>query len=374
MGFDFLIIGGGAIGLGIARELRRRGAGEVAVVERGRVGAEASWAAAGMLAPNAETHEDGPLFRFCTDSNALYPEFAAQLLEETGVDVELDRAGTFALSFTEDDDRLISEKFEWQIGAGIAVERLSREEILAAEPNVSPLIHGGLFYPNDWQVENRKLVEALRRSCEVARVRIFDGTEVTGLLTEGTQASGVSTPKGELEARTVIVANGAWASGLIGGSAIRPIRGQMASLAGPGGRPPRAVVYGPNGYIVPRSDGRVLVGATVEDAGFRKEVLPESINGLRDAAVEIAPVLARFDINEAWAGLRPMAADGLPVIGPLANREGVFAATGHYRNGILLAPMTAKVVADAILTGETPEYIEAFRPDRFSATAAASNR
>ena len=371
-----MVIGAGVIGLSIARELRRRGVEDVTVLDRGRCGGEASWAAAGMLAPNAETHEEGAFFRFCTASNALYPEFAAQLLEETGIDIELDRTGTLFLSFGESDDRLISEKFEWQREAGISVERLATEDVRKLEPEVSPSVRGGLFYPNDWQVENRKLAQALRRSCELSRVSVREGVEAKGLLSDGGKIVGVRTPESDIWASTVIVANGAWACGLLGGETIRPIRGQMISLVGDR-RVLRSVVYSTRGYVVPRADGRVLAGATVEDVGYRKEVVTEAIEVLRDTALEISPVLGNFYIKEAWAGLRPFSVDALPVIGRLPGREGLFVATGHYRNGILLAPITAKVVVDAVMGSCESEYLDAFGPERFfpaSGGAAVSNQ
>ena len=374
---DILVIGGGVVGLSIARELRRRGAGRVTVIDRGRCGEEASWAAAGMLAPNAETHEDGPFFQFCTASNALYPDFAAQLLEETDVDIELDRTGTLFLSFVEGDDRVISEKYEWQRDAGIVVERLTSDDVRRLEPEVSGSVRGGLLYHGDWQVENRKLVQALRRSCELRGVSIREGFEATEFLSEGHRIIGIRTLVGEISADTVVVANGSWACGLLGGSAIKPIRGQMISLGRGSGRVVEHVIYSSRGYVVPRADGRVLVGATVEDVGYRKEVMPEAIEELRDAALEIAPALGNFDIKEAWSGLRPFAADGLPVIGWVPGCEGLFMATGHFRNGILLAPITGAIAADAITVGVGSEYLEAFSPERFfsaSEGAAVSNR
>jgi glycine oxidase len=370
---DILVVGAGVIGLSIARALAARGAGRVTVVDRGKAGAEASWAAAGMLAPNAETHEDGALFRLCTASNALYPKYAAQLLEETGIDVELDTTGTLSLSFDETGDRLISEKFDWQKGAGIEVERLSAREVLKLEPGISADVRSGLFYPNDWQVENRKLVAALRRSCQLGGIRILEHFEASELLRADDRVHGLRTSSGEIRAAVVVVANGAWASQLLGKSIVRPVRGQMIGLKG-GERVLNAVVYGPGGYLVPRKDGRVLVGATVEDVGFRKEVTGDAVEALRDAALEIAPVLGNFDIKEAWAGLRPYAADGLPVIGRVPWNEGLFVATGHYRNGILLAPITAELVADAVLGGGHSEYLEEFGPERFFSGSAASNR
>ena len=369
---DILVVGAGVIGLSIARALVARDMGRVTVVDRGKAGAEASWAAAGMLAPNAETHEDGALFRLCTASNALYPNYAAQLLEETGIDVELDTTGTLSLSFDETGDRVISEKYDWQKGAGIEVERLSAEEVLKLEPGISAAVRSGLFYPNDWQVENRKLVAALRRSCELGGVRILEHSEASELLTVDDRVHGLRTSSGEIRAAVVVVANGAWASQLLGKSIVRPVRGQMIGLQG-GERALKAVVYGPSGYLVPRKDGRVLVGATVEDVGFRKEVTADAIEALRDAVLEIAPVLGNFDIKEAWAGLRPFADDGLPVIGRVPWCEGLLVATGHYRNGILLAPITADLIADAVHGGGHSEYLEEFGPGRFFSGSAASN-
>ena len=376
MEFEYLIIGGGVIGLSIAREIRVRGAGNVAVIDRGRCGGEASWAAAGMLAPNAETHEEGAFFRLCTDSNALYPDFTAQLFEETGLDIELDRTGTLFLSFGEGDDRAVSEKYEWQRSTGIAVERLTAEEARKLEPEISVSVRGGLFYPGDWQVENRKLVEALRRSCELSGVSIREGLEATELLSEGHRIVGVRTLEGEIRSDTVVVANGSWACSLLGGSVIRPIRGQMIRLGGGSGRVIEHVIYSSRAYVVPRADGRVLVGATVEDVGYRKEVLPEAIEELRGAALEIAPALGNFDIIEAWSGLRPFAADGLPVIGWVPGRDGLFVATGHFRNGILLAPITGAIAAEAITGRGGSEYLDTFGPARFFSVfggAAVSN-
>jgi len=203
-------------------------------------------------------------------------------------------------------------------------------------------------------------------------VRILEHSEASELLTVDDRVHGLRTSSGEIRAAVVVVANGAWASQLLGKSIVRPVRGQMIGLQG-GERPLNAVVYGPGGYLVPRKDGRVLVGATVEDVGFRKEVTADAIEALRDAVLEIAPVLGNFDIKEAWAGLRPFADDGLPVIGRVPWCEGLLVATGHYRNGILLAPITADLIADAVHGGGHSEYLEEFGPGRFFSGSAASN-
>lgn len=346
MSSDFLIIGGGIIGLSIARELHKRGAGSITVVDRGRIGAEASWAAAGMLAPHAECHADDELFRLCAASNALYPNFAAELFEETGIDVELDRSGTLVLAFTAEESAELDAKFEWQRTAGIAVANLTADEIKELEPNISPSVQGGYLYPNDWQVENRKLVAALRRYCELSGIALIEDTEITSLAND----------------RTVIVTAGAWTNDLLPTPEVKPVRGQMISLARTDSSILQHVIYSPRGYVVPRADGRILVGATVEDVGFAKEVTPDAIESLKAAAVEIAPALGNLEIAESWAGLRPFVEGEYPFIGRIAGTDNVYAATGHYRNGILLAPITAKMVADEI---------EASGPSRLGLPASA---
>lgn len=330
MDTDVVIIGGGVIGLSIARELNKRGASSVTVVDKGRIGAEASWAAAGMLAPNAECKANDELFRLCSASNELYPSFASELLSETGVDIELDLTGTLALAFTEEEASELGEKYEWQRGMGISVERLSAADILKLEPEISPRVHSGYRYPNDGQVENRKLVAALKRYCEINGVELMENQKVETLPRD----------------KTVIVTTGAWTNDLLPEPQVRPIRGQMIRLARGESRILRHVVYSAKGYVVPRADGRVLVGATVEDSGFAKEVTVEATEILRSAAVEICPGVAARGISEAWAGLRPLVEGETPVIGRVPDRENTFVATGHYRNGILLAPITARMIAD----------------------------
>lgn len=332
---EFLIIGGGVIGLSIARELHKRGAGSITIVDKGRIGGEASWAAAGMLAPNAECHSDDELFQLCTASNALYPTFAAELLEETGIDVELDRTGTLVLAFNDEYAAVLDSKYEWQRGAGIEVEKLSAMDVRSLEPRISPDVHSGYRYPNDWQVENRKLVAALRKYCEINEIELIENTAVETL-------------RGDAK---FIVTAGAWSNDLLPKLDVKPIRGQMISLAATDSRILRHVIYSSRGYVVPRADGRILVGATVEDAGFAKEVTPKAIAALKAAAAEISPSLASLDIVESWAGLRPFATGGMPVIGRVRDIENAFVATGHYRNGILLAPITATMIADAIEAG-----------------------
>ena len=377
MDSDVLIIGGGVIGLSIARELWLRGVRRITVVDRGNIGGEASWAAAGMLAPNAECDRVDDFHRFCTESLGLYPDFAAGLLEETDVDIELDRAGTLYAAFTDEDVKEIRERFRWQSkSAGLSVQHLSAKETLEAEHSISKNVRESLFFPNDWQVENRKVIEALRTYCLRNGIQIIEQTEVRELLAENGKFVGAATVNGRLFADHIVLAGGAWTSHLKiaenrSSFTVKPIRGQMLCYR-TGERLFQRVIYSPRGYLVPRVDGRILAGSTVEDVGYDKGVSESGIRTIESAAAEIAPGLGAVQAAEKWAGLRPFVPpDGLPVIGGLPGCENLFIATGHFRNGILLTPLTAKIAAEKILNQGDSEYLRLYSPARFS-TAASS--
>lgn len=369
MNSDVLIIGGGVIGLAIAREFQKKGVRKITVLERGSVGKEASEAAAGMLAPHAETEKLDDFYHFCDQSNKLYPDFAAELFDETDVDIELDKSGTLYLAFTENDVTEIRRRFEWQKSAGLPVEHLSARETRQTEAFVSPDVLESLFFPNDWQVENRKLLHALHKFAELGGIEIRENTEIKQLLIENNKITGAEAATEKFFAGKVILANGAWTS-LIKAEGlalppVKPIRGQMIAFQ-TAKRLFQKVIYSPRGYLVPRFDGRVLAGATVEDVGFEKSVTESGIGFLRENALEIAPSLVNLEIAEKWAGLRPFAADGLPVLGSFPPVENFFIATAHYRNGILLAPLTAKILTEKIVENNDSDYLKIFSPNRFA--------
>jgi glycine oxidase len=395
---DVVVVGGGVAGLSVARELARWGT-LTTLVERGRLGAEASWAAAGMLAPQVETDRRDDFFDFACSNRDAYPAFAAALREETGVDIELDRTGTLSLAFTDGDERDAARRFEWQRGEGLLVERLSAREVLALEPNLSARVRGALRFPLAWQVENRRLCDALARACRLAGVRVLEQTEARSLEVRGGRFRSVETSRGAISAGAVVVACGAWSSlahaKTSGGAGadesdaapfssltfatpashdanapqsprIEPVRGQILCYATGGDEPlVRHVVYGAGGYVVPRRDGRLLAGTTTERAGFDKAVTEEGRRAIRLCAEEIAPAFADLKITDEWAGLRPRAEDDLPVLGASTEIENLFYATGHYRNGILLAPLTGALVAEMIMSGTTPAPLAPFSPARF---------
>lgn len=376
MSSEILIIGGGVIGLSLARAFRKSGAGKITILERESVGGEASFAAAGMLAPQAETDKTDVFFDFCNESNKLYPAFSEELSAETGVDIELDRTGTLYLAFTDADAEEIRRRYEWQRGVGLQIEVLTAETIRKNEPFVSPDVREGLFFPNDRQVENRKLLAALRKFAELYEIGIRENTPVANLLVENGKCVGAETSGEKFYADATVLATGAWTSLVKLGGAdlpapkISPVRGQMIAFQTVK-RFFSHVIYTPRGYIVPRLDGRILVGATIEDAGFDKSVTAEGTDFLLERALEISPSLGNLQIAEKWAGLRPFAADGLPVLGGFAQTENIFIATAHYRNGILLAPITAETLADKILKNVESPYLQAFSPRRFLSNRAS---
>lgn len=371
---DVVIIGAGVIGLAVARALAIRGLREVMVIERSRPGAEASSAAAGMLAPQAEADCADEFFALACQSRDLYPGFAAALREETGTDIELDRTGTLYLAFTEHDETEIERRCEWQTRAALPVEKLSAEETRRLEPCVSDQVRSALRFPLDVQVENRRLLAALAVANETKGVRLITETSVQSLLIEHGKVEGVGTSRGFVSSPRTIVAAGSWTSCITASDKpvprvrIEPVRGQMVCLeAGP--RLARHVIYSPRGYLVPRLDGRLLTGSTTEHTGFEKRVTAAGVHSIISHALEISSILSRLPMIDSWAGLRPRAADDLPVLGPCPEVEGLFYATGHYRNGILLAPITAELIAETVVGGAMSPLLGPFAPDRFDLVA-----
>lgn len=348
-----LIIGGGIIGLSIARQLSKNGIKNITILERKKIGNESSFAAAGMLAVHAETNKKDEFFEFCNKSFNLYENFANELFDETGIDVELDNAGTLYPAFSAADSAEINRRFAWQTAAGLEVEKLSAAETRKLEPFISPDVRESLLFPRDRQVENRKLVHALRRSAELRGVVIHEHHPVAELVVENGRATGVRIGANRISAGHFVLAAGAWSAELARTKELPevfPVRGQMIAFQ-PARRVFDHVIFGPRGYLVPRSDGRLLVGATVERAGFDNRTTSDGIEALRTTAFELAPSLANLRIAEQWSGLRPATDDRQPIIGALPGVERAYIATAHYRNGILLAPLTAKLIA-AQIAGE----------------------
>jgi len=363
--YEVVVIGGGVIGLTIARALAQRGLRDVCLIERARLGTEASFAAAGMLLPQVEAATKDDFFTLACRSRDLYASFAAALHEETGIDVELDTTGTLYLALNSTDQEEIEKGYYFQSRAGLAIELLSTSAARALEPCISESITGALLFPQDIQVENRRLLSALANSVSNLGLNVLTGTNVDSLVVEGNRLTGVQTSSGAITCSTVVVAAGTWSSFIKHTRfSIEPVRGQMVCLEA---KPQltRHVIFSRRGYIVPRRDGRLLAGSTSENAGFDKSVTAGGINKILQNAHEISPAISNLPIVDTWAGLRPRAADGLPVLGPCVEIDGLFYATGHYRNGILLAPITGELISEAIVEGIASPLLAPFSPERF---------
>jgi glycine oxidase len=346
----------------------------VMVIERAGLGSEASAAAAGMLAPQAEADRADDFFSLACRSRDLYPSFAEALREETGTDIELDTTGTLYLAFTEHDVEEVERRYDWQTRAGLPVQRLSAADVHLLEPSIAPNIHAGLRFPLDIQVENRRLVRALAESNKNHGVQIITGTTVESIRIERSRVEGLETSRGFVSTPNVVLAGGAWTSFIkardkaLPDLRIEPVRGQMICFeANP--RVARHVIYSSRGYIVPRMDGRVLGGSTTEPVGFDKRVTAAGMHSILSHALEICSGVAALPVIDSWAGLRPRAPDSLPVLGAYAEIAGLFYATGHYRNGILLAPITGELIAEAIAETSASPLLGAFAPERFEIMA-----
>lgn len=360
------VIGGGVVGCAVAWRLARRDV-PVTLLERHRPGAGASTAAAGMLSPLKEAGEPGPFLDLGLRSLERFPELVREVESCAGMDVGYRRDGRLDIAFTEEEATALRDQCDLQTQAGYEGRLLEPAEVRRLEPEVAPDAVLGLATELDHQVDTERLVRALWIAAEREGAEIWTGRGAAGVLVEGEspRVTGVRLESGEvLRSDAVIVAAGAWsgALGLPRPLPIRPVRGQIVVLRAV---PPvlGRVVWGPGGYLVPRSDGRVLAGATMEEAGFVLTSTAAATRGLLEHAIRLAPALADAALDGFQVGLRPGAPDGLPVIGPDPDTEGLFFATGHLRNGILLAPETAELVADAVLTGG--EVPDAFSPARF---------
>lgn len=366
MSKDVMIVGGGVIGCSIALRLARAGL-KVALVERGRIGCEASRAAAGMLSPQAEASAPGPFLDLCLRSRAIYPEFAELLKEISGIDIEYRDEGTLCVALAGEDPDLIARWASWQKTAALPLAELTAGEIAALEPAITKAAARAVFVPGDHQVENRRLMDALDAAIRRAGVEVIEGAEVAGLMIERGKAVGIICDGSMMRAGAIVVAAGSWSSRLLEPAGLRlrvtPARGQMLALRG-AAAPLAHVLHSSRVYIVPRHDGRIVIGATVEYVGFDKAVTAGGIRGLLDAAIEMVPSLADSEIVETWAGFRPDTEDHLPVIGP-CEVVNLFLATGHFRNGILLAPITAELLGQCVIQQTIPDELRPFLVNRF---------
>ncbi|HEY3243779.1 MAG TPA: glycine oxidase ThiO [Phycisphaerae bacterium] len=374
---DVLVIGGGVIGLSIAYRLRQRGL-RVMLLERRRCGREASWAGAGMLIP-PNPHRRGPMQLLLRRSLELYPRFCEELAAATGVDPEYEVCGALEILTTEQRYRMALSDQRAVAGRGAApdskplsdlqIEVLEPARAAAVEPALGATApYGVLYVRSAAQVRNSRLLPALLIACQRAGVDIREGVTVSGLVRHGERVVGTRTGSTEFHSAAVVLAAGAWSAQVAPEVAelmpVYPVRGQIV-LLWMLQRPFRPIIEERPFYLVPRRDGHVLLGTTEEhDSGFEKRNTPQAVSRLISAALRMVPMLSEASVSAMWSGLRPGTPDRRPYIGPVPGVEGLIAATGHFRSGLMLAPITAEVVADLLTTGKLAYDLSPCRPGR----------
>ncbi len=375
-----IVVGAGIIGCATALELARAD-WRVTVLERNRPGAEASSAAAGLLFSLGDSPGVDAFHDLARRSVARYRAVADELRELTGVDVEYMTAGTIypLLTAVEVDDA--RARAAWPAAREFGVEVLEGAAVHEREPALAKDIDAALFVRADHWVNNERLVLAYAAAASRRGVDVRSEAAVERIVVEGGRARGVIVAGERVDADAVLVAAGAWSGALVdalpgagaGALPVAPVKGQMLAVSG---SPPLLAhaVHAGEVYLVPRPSGELLIGATVEHAGFARDVTAGGIAGLIHDAVRLVPEIARRPITRTWYGFRPWAPDGMPVLGPWPGVPGLYVATAHYRNGIVLAPITAALMAEAIATGRTPALLTPFLPDRLRTAGTGAGR
>ena len=364
---DVIIIGGGIIGCAIAYDLAKRSVKPLVIDKASTVGTEASWAGAGILTSHASTHEPYPIL--CRASLALYPSLAEELRAETQIDIEYIQSGTLSVFFDSTEAAGLIGLADRRVKRGFSAEVLTAEQAWALEPALSKSIAGAVLFPEDAQVRNPKMVTALAKGAAKLGAEFRMGNPVTHFVQDsengGDRVIGVIVNGETLYADTFVIAAGCWAGALTAQldvpMQIGPAKGQIVLVEA---MPPpfQHVVDGLGVYIVPRADGKILLGATVEYVGYDKTATVDGAKQMIDAGIAIAPQLAQSTFVQTWAGLRPYAKAG-PLLGYLPGYDNVALASGHFKNGILLAPITGQLIGELLTTGKPSLSLEPFQPN-----------
>jgi glycine oxidase len=370
--FDAVIAGGGLIGAAIALELSRAGL-RVAVFDAREPGHEASWASAGILSPAPENSAMIAMVPLGRASLAMYPDFVASVEDLSGLPTGYRAKGTLEALFSRHARQELNTIIALHHGLGLKAEALSAQEARELEPALSGEVEAAVLRPDEASVDNRWLAAALLEAAKRDGAQIFPGSPVQSIWREGSRCRGfILADENEIAAGHTIIAAGCFSSQIAGVeefAPVRPAKGQMVSLRCPIAKIER-VLWSERVYLVPRNDGRILAGATVEHVGFDKTVTASGIRANLDGAIGLAPALATAHVEETWAGLRPDTPDHLPIIGS-ADLDGLILATGHFRSGVLLTPITARLIGDLVL-GKAPSIdVERFSPMRFRAASAS---
>jgi glycine oxidase len=358
---DVLIIGGGVIGLTTAYFLAREGV-RVEIMDKSDFGREASWAGAGILPPGNPQQARTPFEQLRAHSAALFPTLSAELRERTGIDNGYLRCG--GLEFADAASEETAQ--EWR-AEGIVFEMVDGKHLAHLEPALSPELRSAYYLPDMAQVRNPRHLKALLAGCQSLGVRLQPGCPVSGFETRGGRVTAVRTDRGSAEAGQFLLAAGAWSDALLQSigwrPGVHPVRGQIA-LINAGVPVLRRILLWGTRYLVPRPDGRVLVGSTEEDAGFDKRTTSRAISDLLALACHLVPALAEAPLERSWAGLRPGSPDGLPFLGRVPGLDNLFIAAGHFRAGIQLSPATGLAIKELLLDQPRTVSLEPFRPDR----------
>lgn len=369
MASDCIVIGGGVIGLGIAWRLSREGV-KVRVFEKEQTGRAASWFAAGMLAPQAEVgFEEPELFELSRESLRLFPGMLEELEAETGTRVAFDRCGTLMVGLDRDDVERLQRVRRFRERIGLETRWLTGSEAREREPLLSSRATAAMWLPDDAQIDNRGLVQTLKAACLASGAEIHENEPVMDVVSRGGRIVGVRTAKEEIHSESVVLSAGCWSS-KIGGipeevlPPVRPVKGQILSLRMDETCRPACLIRAPDVYLVPKSDGRLVVGATSEEMGFDTSPTAGGVYKLLERAWEAMPAIYELNLIEVGVGLRPASRDHAPIVGT-TDIEGLYYATGHYRHGILLSAVTAYGMADIVLRGKTPDCLAPFAASRF---------
>jgi glycine oxidase len=363
--FDVAIAGAGLIGSSIALELAQAGL-KVAVFDRAEPGREASWASAGILSPAPESPAMISMVPLAKASMSLYPALVANVEEISGEKVGFRPKGTIDVFFTKDAIPDLSTLIALHHGMGLKAEPLRPEDARELEPSLSPELEAAALRPEEASIDNRALTHAMLSAAKNSGVEVFAGTGVTGIVQEAGRCTGLKLENETVTAKWTVIAAGCFSAGIEGVkefAPVRPAKGQMVSLRADGLKIER-VIWGEKIYIVPRNDGRILAGATVEYVGFDKQVTAGGIEKLLSGAIEVIPEFANARVEETWAGLRPDSPDHLPILGP-TDVDGLVIATGHFRSGVLLTPITARLVRQWITERSVELDWERLSPMRF---------
>jgi glycine oxidase len=363
---DVVIVGGGVIGLAIAYRLAREGVAAT-VFDRREVGREASWAGAGLIPANTERLRSNPTVELRSWSAVLFPEWSQLLRDETGLDCGYRRTGGIDVAFSADEEQALRASAGRWRNEGIVFERLARADYARVEPALSSEVDAAYFLPDRAQVRSPRLLRALVVAAMNRRAILLPDAPVVGFEVRGNRITAVKSTKGTVACEKVVIAAGAWTGGLLDGLGLfvptPPVKGEIVLLRSDRPLLRRIVEHGKN-YLVPRDDGRVLIGATEEEVGFDTRPTPRGVRDLLDEALRLCPVLAEAEVERSWAGLRPGSVDTRPYIGLIPGFDNAFVASGHKRAGIQLAPATAEAVSDLVL-GRAPRMnLADFRIER----------